>query len=295
MLEKQISISILDDDKTVFDFLKDGLKLSKQVIKKSGLKKNFLNKVLKKREELQLPLNLVNYNLINSEFSFKDIEVIFEDKDMIALNKPDALHGHPLKFDETNNILSFLRNKYSLISLGIKSSNKERGLLYRLDYVTSGIVIYIKNEAEALLMREEFNTKVISKEYICIVRGEFNLEGEYTHFFEYKGEKSAKAIVGMNEAGTEARLAVELIKYNKEENLSLLKVRLKTGIRHQIRAQLGYLGFPILGDELYGAEKSERVYLHAYNYKFFFGENEISFSAKPKGLFSDLFDCNSIL
>jgi 23S rRNA pseudouridine1911/1915/1917 synthase len=68
---------------------------------------------------------------------------------------------------------------------------------------------------------------------------------------------------------------------------SLLMIELKTGLRHQIRAQLSYLGFPILGDELYGGNKAERLYLHAWRYEWseFVEDNHMD-------LFDRFFDLN---
>ena len=65
----------------------------------------------------------------------------------------------------------------------------------------------------------------------------------------------------------EGKILIKKIHYNSEKNCSLLMVKLKTGLRHQIRAQLSYLGYPILGDELYGGSSSLRIFLHAFYYE----------------------------
>lgn len=78
-----------------------------------------------------------------------------------------------------------------------------------------------------------------------------------------------------------AELEVQKLSFNERTNRSLLQVSLKTGLRHQIRVQLAHLGYPLIGDELYGGESSSRLHLHAYRYQFQYGGKELFFETPP--------------
>jgi 23S rRNA pseudouridine1911/1915/1917 synthase len=140
-------------------------------------------------------------------------------------------------------------------------------------------------------MRHGFNERIKRKIYWAIVEGDFNQEGSWTHSFRAMGVKGAKQKVDLHyhPDAHEGHLVVQKIAY--KEGKSLLMINLKTGLRHQIRAQLSALGFPILGDELYGGKKAERLYLHALRYEWDKEEAE-DISAD---LFDSFFDLNSAL
>jgi len=250
--------------------LKDALK---EVLGSSnqGLKKYFSSKQLQRlvrpRDVLELPLDLVNHLMINPRYTGPQVRVIAETDDYLALHKPSGVHCHPHSYADTNTILNFLASQNIFSPLLVNQDNYDRGLLYRLDLETSGVLLLVKSERLHRNSRENFSSSVKRKFYWAVVEGEFDQEGLHSHFFRGSGAKGAKQKVSHEEMEESQEGILAVKKILSEKGKSLLLVSLKTGLRHQIRAQLSHLGFPILGDELYGGHSAERLFLHAFRYE----------------------------
>ena len=268
-------------------FILDTFPISKSALKKFKLKKNFLNKSLRSKDEIDLDINIVNYGKIKHHATFNNELCLEEDEQILAVSKSYKTHTYPLTYNETNNVLSnlfYFRPKMSEVN----KESMDRGLLYRLDFETSGVILYAKNNEVYNNIRENFKTLVHHKEYLAIVQGKISDNVELHHYIIAQKKKMQISTV---ETPIEANLRVHRIDYNEEENLSLVRVFLNQGHRHQIRLQLSYIGHPILGDELYGGQKEQRLYLHCLRYKL--GEKE--FVDRDAQLFNLFFDFNSEL
>ena len=246
-----------------------------------------------------MPIDLVNKFLIYPDYEGPDIEVLFENDDVIILNKPPNIHCHPLKYSEKDNCLSFLRQQFKNNKMDVNKKSYDKGLLYRLDYVTSGVLFFIKNESLFNELRNNFNQIVKEKYYLAIVEGDFNREGIHKSIFTFKEKKGRKVVIKKskllkNEKFFEGILSIKKIHFNRDNDISIVMVKLETGIRHQIRVQLSTLGHPILGDELYGGKPSKRVYLHAYSYKIPIYGQSIKGVSRQAQLFDLFFDMDSI-
>lgn len=294
MPQKMTKLCILREESSVEDYLL-GLSISKSQIKKANLSKKFLEKELKKHQEIELPLNLVNQGLIFPNYVGPNVDVIFEDKKILCLNKPPNIHCYPHHYDEQNNILSFLRQ-----NLYLKKTNfcfersYEGGLLYRLDFETSGVLFFSKDKEQYLIIRKNFKNVAKLKEYICIVQGKFEKPGSYKHYLSAFGPKKSKIRVKENGELGEGVIDINILDRDEEKNLTLLKIRLLSGIRHQIRAQLSFLGYPILGDTLYGGDPSERLFLHAFKYFMLIEEKNYEIVSKNAPLFNRFFNLDRI-
>lgn len=281
-----ISLSLIVDVEDLYeDFLKH-LGLSKNQYKKAGLKKGLS---FKKGKELSLPCDVLRNGLINPVFSCDPVTILFEDENFLALSKPSNMHGHPQSFGETNTVLNFLQSMGRNPDFG----GPERGLLYRLDKETSGVLVAAKNESTYFEIREEFNAFAKEKIYLAIVQGKLEDSGEIRHHLAASGQKGSKQ--KESEDGKEAILEINNTQYSSEHDCSLVEVSLKTGLRHQIRAQLSLLGHPILGDTLYGGKESERLFLHALRYSFDWeGQKKVFLDNEPL-LFDKFFNLDSCL
>ena len=275
MEDKISSLCILDDYDSVQTYLKNNLNLSRSFLKKNKLPKTILEKKINKRDRIDLPLSILNNGLINPKYIGPEIKIIFEDSNFLVISKPCKSHSHPLDYKDRNNCLSFLReNLVSNSILNVNINKYDRGLLYRLDYETSGLLILTKKD----IILESYRLKSMTnhlKEYIAIVYGKPPLKFKYKHEFEYKGVKKNKAflkeIKGKDQSGMIGTLLGERILYNERKNVALIKLNLIEGLRHQIRAQLFHENFQILGEKLYTNNLNEdlsRLYLHAYRYSF---------------------------
>lgn len=249
-----------------FEEALDGLLLVSRNQLKKYYKKADLEKRIDPHHTSYLPLNLMNHLKINPEYSGDQPELLFEDHNIIALSKPYKIHSHPLSYDEKDNILSFIRSKFNDDILHVNESHYDRGLLYRLDYETSGLIIYIKKQEILEQLRGGFHKAIKTKCYHAIVEGKFDQEGTHKHWFTPKGHKGEKQFV-TNEIGEFfGELKAKCLKYNESKNQSLVEIDLITGLRHQIRASLAFLGFPIVGDPLYEGKENERLLLHCHRY-----------------------------
>lgn len=266
MHNNSIKLSILKENETVEKFLKNTFSLSRNQIKKSKLGKSFLSKQLRYKDEIQLPIDLVNYLIINPRYSGSEVRVVSESEHTLVLSKPSRCHIHPLSYDETDNILSFIRSKSKWNSfLCINKKSYDRSLLYRLDYETSGLVILTNGE----INRSDIKAKI----YLAVVEGHITDKLNLEHCITTTGKK-----IKESHSGEPSKCIIKPIAYDKNKNLSFVLVKLKEGRRHQIRIQLSLAGYPILGDLLYGAKKPSQYFgLHCLSYSFshhsFFDEN----------------------
>ena len=228
-----------------------------------------------------MPLNFINDGLINPSYTGAPLEMIAEDEHFFVFSKNPNQFIHPLTYDESDNCLSYLRQTRSAL-LEVNKSNYDRGLLYRLDYETSGVVIYAKNDELYHHLRENFGSLAKEKIYWCWVQGEMKLSGTFKHSFssgEERGKRVKVAEVDLNAQTGE--LSMTALEFNSSLNRTLVEVKLKTGLRHQIRAQMAHLGYPLVGDTFYGGPEARRLYLHARKYGLEVFGREYFWESKP--------------
>lgn len=270
MNQKKISVCFINDSPSIQEGIFSLVKISKNQLKQSGLKKAFLEKKIRARDEVSFPINVINRGLINPNYDHPKVNILFEDENMIVLSKPVRIHCHPLGYDETDNILSFLRG-YNSKLLEINISEYDRGLLYRLDFETSGLLYYVKSNDLYQSLRKSFNVLVKEKYYYAVVDGKPDENGRIETKLSLSSVKGST--VKVCETGKTCQIYYEVLKYNEDKDISLIKVRLFEGFKHQIRVQLKSIGHPICGDQKYNENSIyKRMYLHCYQYKFQIGD-----------------------
>lgn len=196
------------------------------------------------------------------------LKVLYEDNHLIAVFKPA---GILVQGDETGDIClmdevkEYLKKKYN------KPGNVFLGLLHRLDRPVSGIVLFAKTSKGASRLSEQFRNHQTEKIYQALVEGE--LKNKKRALVNYLKKDEKKNFVTVYDKPTEGALKAELdyefIK--KIGKNSLIKIILKTGRPHQIRAQFSHLGHPLLGDVKYGSKQKYlpgAIALCATNLKF---------------------------
>jgi 23S rRNA pseudouridine1911/1915/1917 synthase len=198
-----------------------------------------------------------------------DLEVIFEDKALIGINKPSGLACEPGRAGEEDCVQSRVLTHYR--ESGQKAKNLIAGLCHRLDKPASGILILSKKPSVLKVMNEYFEKGQVKKEYLALVEGAAQHIPSSPRLWHKKIDKHFRAEI-RNEPGSgfkEIRAGLECLQASPE--YSLVKVKLYTGRYHQIRATLAFLGHPVWNDEHYGASKrveEMRIGLHSSRLEF---------------------------
>ena len=190
-----------------------------------------------------------------------NIDVIFEDNHLIAVNKKS---GEIVQGDKTGDeplserVKKYLKVKYN------KPGNVFLGTIHRIDRPTSGIVIFAKTSKALSRMNEKFRQNKISKTYWAIVKNRLPKKNDLLEHYLLKNQKKNKSFLSTEEKGK-----LSILEYNFLNNLNnyfLYEIFPKTGRHHQIRVQLSNMGSPIKGDLKYGAKRSNPnggINLHA--------------------------------
>lgn len=186
----------------------------------------------------------------------KILDIIYEDKNIIVLNKPAGLLTIASS-KEKEKTLYHLTREY------VKLSNKKNNIfvIHRLDKDTSGIVIFAKDEKVKKMYQDNWNDIVLSRKYVAIVEG--ILENKKGRLKSYLEENS----LGYVYSSKNGKLAItDYIVKKESTNYSLLDIDIKTGRKNQIRVQFSEINHPIVGDKKYG-NKGKSMYLCAYELK----------------------------
>lgn len=198
--------------------------------------------------------------------------LIYEDENIIVVDKPEGVHSHPVRMHDKDSLLNGI---YHHISVQQKYPRDDRiRLVHRLDKDTSGVVMATKNLEAHDHYTKQFENRKTEKTYFAIVKGDFpkyleKKEQEFITFRSYIGEDADTPKAYKNTDEKHGKLAITKIYFEKyfnkfgKKKFSLLKVNPETGRTHQIRVHLSKLGFPIMGDRLYGGQKYKRMMLHA--------------------------------
>lgn len=193
--------------------------------------------------------------------------VLFEDDALIAIDKPAGVPTQPIDPGETGTVANALVARWpALASVG--ADPREAGLCHRLDVETSGTMLVAKTPEVWTKMRAAFSESGgVDKRYLALVRGPLADEGEIELPLVHAGDHVRPAI-----EGEEARPAKSSFTVLKRKGVvSLVEVRLFTGVLHQVRAHLSAIGAPIIGDTRYGGRAEpdlSRFFLHAASLTF---------------------------
>ena len=181
------------------------------------------------------------------------IEIVYEDNDIIVVNKPKGLVVHPANGNEDGTLVNAIMNicKDSLSGIG---GEKRPGIVHRLDKDTSGLLIVAKNDKAHLKMSEQIKDRKVNKKYIALVRGIIK-ENEATINMPIARNKKDRKKMAVDKEGKEAITHFKVLK--RYDKYTLLEVKIDTGRTHQIRVHMAEIGHPVIGDEVYSNGKNE--------------------------------------
>ncbi|MDP3582020.1 MAG: RluA family pseudouridine synthase [Ignavibacteria bacterium] len=205
-----------------------------------------------------------------------DIEILYEDKDIIAVNKPEGLASIHDSAGEKEDLQTILSERCKLKVF----------VVHRLDKEVSGVIIYAKNAATHKLLNKQFAERTVKKSYVALVHGKMMKdEGSINKPIREFGSGR----MGIDEAkGKPSKTVYKVIK--KYPSYTLIELNPTTGRRHQLRVHLYYIGNSMVGDVRYGEkavqEKYPRLMLHAKELVVNINGSEKTFSADIPKSFS---------
>lgn len=257
----------VSEDNLLYDFLRSKLSNeSKNNIKSLLLRKNvYVNDKLQTKYNYELHkgdiISIKTAQFIDEETNIK-LKIIYEDKDIIVVDKPSGILTISTKKEKNLTI-------YHLVMNYLKSKNKNNKvfIIHRLDKDTSGILIFAKSEKIKNLFQNKWNDIIKERRYYAIVLNK--LKDKQGIIKSYLKENKDHIVYSTNDK-VNGKLAITEYKVIKEiEKYALLDINIKTGRKNQIRVHLSDLSSPIIGDKKYGYETKliKRLALHAYKLK----------------------------
>lgn len=229
------------------------------------------------------------------------IEIIFEDKDIVVVNKAKGMVVHPAVGNMDGTLVNALM--HHIKDFGGISGEVRPGIVHRLDKDTSGVMVVAKNEKALDYLQKQFKSRGVKKVYLALVHGvPKKAQGEIrTLFGRHPVARQKMAVLGKgpgtSDQGPEGKTKREAITKYKVlktfDKYSLLEIKIETGRTHQIRVHLNYIGHPMVGEQIYGKRNNDlgvsSQMLHAQKLSFKHPKTKkvVKFEAKPPEEFNE--------
>ncbi len=272
-LDKFLAVSLPEVSRTRFqELIKSGdISVNGKKVLKAGFSLKAGDKIVVPEEK---------YSVNEKEFIVDPdpeipLDIVYEDKDIIVLNKQAGLIVHPTLKQPHHTLANALVAHYPKIT-GVGESPLRPGIVHRLDKDTSGLMVVAKNQKAFLFLKNQFVGRTISKTYIALAEG-VPEKKEGVIQFQIRPSTSNRlrkvAVKKFDRSGKKSVRAAETNYRVREivgDGYSLIEAMPKTGRTHQIRVHLSAIGHPVVGDFMYGAKKpiAKRQMLHAYRLEF---------------------------
>ena len=184
------------------------------------------------------------------------LNVLFEDADLLVLNKPAGLVVHPATGHEEHTLVNALLHHCAGQLSGIGGVARP-GIVHRLDKETSGCLVVAKNDPTHLALAEQFAGRTLEKVYAVLVCGELARDSGEIHASIARHPTHRKRMAVSDGQGREARTSYQV--RERFRGATLVDAHLHTGRTHQIRVHFEHVGHPVVGDQTYGKKASKRL------------------------------------
>ncbi len=180
------------------------------------------------------------------------LDIIYEDNDIIVVNKQKGLVVHPANGNPDGTLVNAIMNicKDSLSGIG---GEIRPGIVHRLDKDTSGLIIIAKNDKAHINLSDQIKNREVKKTYIALVRGVIG-ENEATINMPIARSTKDRKKMAVDRTGKYAITHFKVLK--RYDKYTLVEVKIETGRTHQIRVHMSHIGYPIVGDEVYSNGKN---------------------------------------
>ncbi len=186
------------------------------------------------------------------------LNIIYEDDDLLVIDKPSGLTIHPAPGHPSHTLVNAILSHLA----DLPDDSLRPGIVHRLDKDTSGVMVVAKNSLAQANLISQFKAHSVVKAYLVLVKGHLTPENGVIEAPIGRDPRNRKRMAVVTE-GREARTEYRVIKYI--DNYTLLEVRPETGRTHQIRVHLSAIGYPVVGDKVYGVKSAHlsRQFMHA--------------------------------
>ena len=242
---------------------KEFVKVDGKVVSKTGLK-------LKENQnvDVHFPESELNpkkdENFVKESLKDKNVQIIYEDNDILVINKPYNLTVHDAPSVKDATLVDWL--KLNNISLSTLSGEERHGIVHRIDKGTSGVMVVAKTNQAHVGLSKQLEDKTMGRYYLAII--DMPLKDNIIIDKPIARNSNNRLKMSIEQNGRFAKSAFNKIALSDKENYELIAAKLFTGRTHQIRVHLSSINRHILGDNLYGFKgelnKMNRFYLHAY-------------------------------
>ena len=279
----------------------EGLRIDSYLANKLEMSRSKIQKLLKE-EKILVNGKSVNSSYpvkINDEIEIEDeleyeidvepenipLNIVYEDDDLLIINKESGMVVHPAPGHYTNTLVNALLYRYQ----NLAGDKLRPGIVHRLDKDTSGLMIVAKTEKMLEVLSEMISKKEVERKYLAIVKGVIKNDsgtidapiGRDPH------NRQKMAVTDQNSRNAITHFRV----LERFQNNTYIECRLDTGRTHQIRVHMSYIGYPICNDPLYGKGKTTEFgqMLHSYSLKLVHPvtKKELSFEVEPPKEFKD--------
>lgn len=218
-----------------------------------------------------------------------DIDIVYEDDDIIVINKESGVVVHPGSGNKDNT----LANGLLYYTQNLSDVDEERpGIVHRLDKDTSGLMLAAKNNQAHQILSEEFKKHNIKREYIALICGVFPHNKATIDAPIGRDMKNRKKMVVTSQNSKEAITHLTVLKRYKD--YTLIKLNLETGRTHQIRVHMAYIGYPIFNDPVYNSKKATEfgqfLHSHTLDFRHPIKNEHLHFEADLPKYFQDMLD-----